>query len=313
MRQIAFVLLLLVVNFSAFTQQKIIFAEGTYPQAFLTHKVEPKQNFYSVGRMYNVAPAEIASFNQLPIEKGLTLGKLIRIPLTENNFLHHKSADTSEALIRVYYIIKGRETLDQVAKRFHVKPEDFKKNNPTAKTVSNGTKVLLGYLKVSKHLSPLAGGGLTIPVSTEHTTVQPVQNNSNPNTDTTTLSVPPVKLTTVTNNTSPQNFNGGAFKSIYAAQSQAASEVAETGTAAIFKSTSGWKDGKYYCFYNNAPQGSIIMITNSANGKVVYAKVLDALPDMRQQNQLIIQLSNAAANELGAIDAGFACTVTVHK
>ena len=83
----------------------------------------------------------------------------------------------------------------------------------------------------------------------------------------------------------------------------------DKGMAGIFKSTSGWDDGKYYCLHNAAPAGSYIKITNNATKKSVYAKVLDLIPDLKQNTGIIIRISNAAAAELGAGAANFECTL----
>ena len=83
--------------------------------------------------------------------------------------------------------------------------------------------------------------------------------------------------------------------------------------AAIFKTTSGWQDGKYYCFHNTALPGTIIKITNNANGKSIYAKVLDAIPDIKQNSGLLLRVSNSAAEELGAGENKFDCSITYAK
>jgi hypothetical protein len=75
--------------------------------------------------------------------------------------------------------------------------------------------------------------------------------------------------------------------------------------AGIFKSTSGWQDGKYYALMNNVPIGKIAKITIPSSGKSIYAKVLGQLPDMKESTGLIIRISNAAAGELGAADNKF--------
>ncbi len=105
------------------------------------------------------------------------------------------------------------------------------------------------------------------------------------------------------------NYNGGIFKNLYNQQNQSGKERSETGLAGIFKSTSGWDDGKYYCLHNTAPAGSIVKITNTANGKAVYAKVLDLIPDLKQNNNLVVRLSNAAATELGITEKLYALSV----
>jgi rare lipoprotein A (peptidoglycan hydrolase) len=106
--------------------------------------------------------------------------------------------------------------------------------------------------------------------------------------------------------TSTRNFNGGKFKDIY---SENANPSVESGAAASFKSTSGWEDGRYYCLHNTAPAGTIIKVTNKANDKVIYAKVLDVIPDLSQNKGLLLRISNAAADELGVDGDRFDVTV----
>ena len=84
-------------------------------------------------------------------------------------------------------------------------------------------------------------------------------------------------------------------------------------SAGVFKSTSGWTDNKYYCLQSNTTPGTIIKITNPANGKFVFAKVLDNVPDIKQNEGLLIVISNAAADALGATEANFSCSLSYAK
>ena len=76
----------------------------------------------------------------------------------------------------------------------------------------------------------------------------------------------------------------------------------EMGVAAIFKSTSGWQDAKYYALMNNVTPGTIVRITNTNNNRIIFAKVLGELPPGRENEGLIIRISNAAAAELRISD-----------
>jgi hypothetical protein len=107
--------------------------------------------------------------------------------------------------------------------------------------------------------------------------------------------------------------NGGYFKNIFADQSKDGGISNENGTAVVFKSTSGWEDGKYYCLHNAAAPGTIVKITSATTGKSVYAKVLDVMPDIKQNNGVLIRLSNAAAAELGQEESKFDCTLSFSK
>src|SRR5690606_32471389 len=74
-----------------------------------------------------------------------------------------------------------------------------------------------------------------------------------------------------------EGFKGGYFKRNYSEKG-----VNATGNAGIFRSTSGWKDGKYYALINDVPTGTIVKITFSSTNKSVYAKVLGPLPEMKE-------------------------------
>lgn len=78
----------------------------------------------------------------------------------------------------------------------------------------------------------------------------------------------------------------------------------------MFKSTSGWEDGKYYCLHNNAVAGTIVKITNLENNKTIYAKVLDIIPALTNNKNNILIVSNAGAAALGVNnEADFTATV----
>jgi len=93
------------------------------------------------------------------------------------------------------------------------------------------------------------------------------------------------------------------FERAYVSKSPSASERSITGIASIFKSTSGWSDKKYYVLMNDVPAETIVRLT--ANGRFIFAKVLDALPELRENSGLICRLSSAAASALGVEEAKF--------
>jgi LysM repeat protein len=106
---------------------------------------------------------------------------------------------------------------------------------------------------------------------------------------------PTTPVTPVTTEGSYAGYKGGYFKPTYSGSGKSTA-----GNAGIFRSTSGWKDGKYYALINNVPVGTIVKITYSSTNKSVFAKVLGQMPDMRESVGLTLRLSDAAAAELGA-------------
>ena len=327
-------------------QNKPLVIEGVSPDFYIMHTVQAKENYYSIGRMYNISPKEIAPFNKLQLEKGLSLHQVIKVPLIAVNFLQSGNASTDEVLIPLYHATKDKEGLYRIGVNYNKLPLASLKqwNNIKGDAVPNGTKLIVGYLKVKPDLSPLATMAVKKPVdnSTKELAVvkkdtpvavkekEPEVGVKEPEKakETVTIKEPvivtekkevPVVKEAETENqpvatmAAVKTFNGGFFKPSFEKQEKRDVVKFETGAAAIFKSNSGWEDGKYYCLHNTATPGTIIKVTNITTGKSIYAKVLDVIPDIKQNNGLLIRISNAAAQELGTGDARFACTLTYSK
>ena len=99
----------------------------------------------------------------------------------------------------------------------------------------------------------------------------------------------------------------GYFASMFTKQKQAASFQTLEGTAAVFKSVSGWEDKKFYILTNEIPVGTLVRIT-TPDFKSICAKVISALPDMG--NSIQYRLNDAAAAILGMTSKTFKISVT---
>jgi hypothetical protein len=62
---------------------------------------------------------------------------------------------------------------------------------------------------------------------------------------------------------------------------------------------------------NDVTPGTILKISSSDN-KVIYAKVLGSMPEMKENNGLLLRISNAAASNLGIIDPKFPVQITYY-
>ncbi|MFZ9300890.1 MAG: LysM peptidoglycan-binding domain-containing protein [Chitinophagaceae bacterium] len=294
---------------------------------YLDHKVAPKENWYSIGRMYNISPREIAPFNNSDINQPLGIGQTLRIPLLDINLGLTGQPGTDEAFIPLYHLVKTKETLFTISKTYGKVTVDqirswnkLKGNETTA-----GAKFIVGFLKVKKDLSPLAGGGIVPPqvvanteptkaaapvVQTAQATVT-VKQNTNPSSE--KLEEPP-KSTPVTQVvkeeptlvTTPVPVKSipvapgteGAFMGLFLEQTKGKQIGGTKGLASYFKSTSGWKDGRYYVLMNNVPSGTIVRVSSTTNGKVIYAKVLGEIPAGKESEGLVCRVSSAALTQL---------------
>lgn len=322
-------------------QDKQLFVEGVSPNLYVNHKVLPKENFYSIGRIYNISPREIAPFNKLQLENGLTPGQTLKIPIS-SGFFQSGNTDADETFIPVYHAVKDKEGLYRVAQNYNDLPLETLKqwNNIKGESVKKGTALIIGYLKVKKDLSELAKNGIgtaiksngaavaQVQVKNTQTEKQPdakktetaaivkTQQQEPAKEDISTAKKEPVKKASESDeavNNSAKKIKGSAFKTLYEDQEKTGEVIKEEGNAGIFKSTSGWTDKRYYCLHNTATPGTIIKITNPANNKSVFAKVLDLIPDIQQNSNLAIIVSNAAADELGIAENNFNCLLNYSK
>jgi LysM repeat protein len=350
MKRIIYLIVLL--PLLSFAQQKPLMIAGTAPAFYINHTVAPKENYYSIGRLYNISPKEIAPFNNLELEKGLSLNQSIKIPLTNVNFVQQSAAEADEALVPVYHSVKEKEGLYRIGANYNMLPVATLKawNNIKTDAVANGTKLIVGFLRVKKDLS--AFSGMAKPLATTANNTQVVNNPAEqPKTteQTKTITEPaasvkekpaepvkekqmetvkekpvtvpsekpePIKQVTAPTETKEwtgRNFNKAVFKPDFDKQIRQSNTHNETGAGIAFKSTSGWEDGRYYCLHNAALPGTILKITSTSTGKSIYAKVLDAMPNIKQNTDLLLCLSNAATEELGVGENKFDCAVQYAK
>lgn len=344
MKRILFVLFSLPIF--AVAQDKQLIVEGSGSALYINHIVVARDNFYSIGRMYNVSPKEIAPFNKLSMDKGLNPGQVLKIPLTKSNFSQNGSKAKDEILVPVYHTVKESEGLYRIGINHNKVPvATLKKwNHLTSDDVSLGSNLVVGYLKVKKDQSSLAKA--TTQPDTELKTVikdpenkvvvvddpaqaepkQPVNVKTPPN-----VELPAEEPVIVPKKEEPKterqaevtnkpvelqgtDHNGGVFRNLYESQTKNNTVESAMGIAGVFKSkNSGWKDGKYYCLNNSIPPGTVVKITSEATGKSIYAKVLDLMPDIRQNAGLLICVSSAAADELMIGENNFKCTLNYSK
>ncbi len=330
----------------------ILFCLPVFALAQKTHTVGPKESLFSIGREYNVHPRELAQYNNIPFENGLTIGQVIKIPTkttmaplpkettstevvktavkqdvpktVEKEPIATETKKASPALTPIYHKVQKKENLYQISLKYNKVPvEDLKKwNKLSADGLKEGMDLIVGYTsnlpvqpvdkKVVKDSVKIIAEKTEKTVDKKETTqtntivVKSEQKSPVVTEVITEVKTPPSQNSPLKNS----GFGGGYFKTVFSTQTNSLS-LNESGVAGIFKSTSGWEDGKYYCLHNTAPAGTILKITNTSNQKVIYAKVLDVIPDLKQNKDILIRISNAAAQELGATNDTF--TVTLER
>jgi hypothetical protein len=293
--------------------------QGEKGKIYLLHKVAPRENWYSVGRMYNISPKEIAPYNNSSLNTPLGIGQPLKIPLTEVNFSQTGEKTDDESLVPVYHALLPNENINRISAMYNAVPVTSLEtwNNIKKSPLKPGAHLIIGYLRVKTSLSSLASGSKNVPVLNskknqvlEESNESSLSNTENKPTASQKQGADPLNGSAalagskpVAKNTSVayrSNGSGGYFVSEYTEGTRS-----KIGLAGTFKSTSGWQDGKYYALMNNVQVGTIIKVIAPATQKSVYAKVLGQLPDMKESDGLTIRISSAAATELNEPEGKF--------
>jgi LysM repeat protein len=309
----------------ALQAQDMLQVEGTSPALYISHVVKKGENFYSLSREYGLSPKVIAVANDVSMDKGLQLGQQLRIPLTNANF----SQKAEAAGTPVYHKVAGKETLYRVSVNYNKVPLDNIRhwNNFSGDGLQKDSYLIIGYLKaggaataaaphvekVKEKAAPVAEVAETASVPASAPAPAPVEaakkeSAASPVIEAASAPVvapaePPAAKTAAVTVSSSND-----FEQIYEQQTSNSKKItSEKGPGTWFKSNAV---GKYYALHNTAPRGTIIKVTNPLNGKYVYAKVLDVIPQMKANAGLIIKLSDGAMQALGSNETRFYCELS---
>jgi LysM repeat protein len=107
------------------------------------------------------------------------------------------------------------------------------------------------------------------------------------------IGTPSVAASTAGMNTepTPENTSGG-FKN-----------VKQNGQAELIEGTGGHK--KYLVLHRDAPVGSVMRVKNEENDITIFARVVGRLPETGDNSKLVIKLSQAAFDQLRAVNQRF--------
>lgn len=267
---------------------------------YIEHKIAAKENFYSLGRTYNVHPKHLAAFNSLDMSKGLSLGQSINIPLSDSNFNR-----VSSGSIPLYYKSALKQTVGAISAISKTPAENIRQWNNLVNDIAPNTAVIIGYL-VNSSESPVRVSSTNTAMVTEETKEaekKEISAEQKPKQEETQNNNNTVKKDTVKEE--PKNINpvpvtgDGYFKNHFAQQIQITPlSKEETVTSGIFKTTSGISEGKFYALLDGVEPGTIIRVINPSNNRVIYAKVLGQMSGVRQNEGLNLRISNAAASML---------------
>jgi len=140
------------------SQSDELIIQGQTGHLYLQHTVAAKENWYSIGRLYNLSPTVLAPYNKLAMTQPLSIGQQLQIPLTAANFSQNGQKAAGESLVPLYHVIQEKEWMYRISVNHNKVPIPSleKWNNINKDQVRAGMHIIVGYLKVKTALSALA-------------------------------------------------------------------------------------------------------------------------------------------------------------
>jgi LysM repeat protein len=255
----------------------------------ILHKLDPKETYYSLGRRYNVKPADIIKYNN---NVPLKIGDVVKVP-TERSFVEttkpaivqqpkpvvtapvvtqqpvQQPATANTQTATQQYKVSAGETLYAIAKRFNSTVEDITRLNSLTSTALTPGQII--QVKVGSADIPLPA-----PIA--------VADN-----------------TAVKRDTPYVSSTDSAERKILNANKYGLFEKNEKGVATWIEDTS-LDPAKKLVLHRTAPIGTVIKITNPMTSRTAFAKVVGRFTENEANKDVILIMTKNVAESIGALD-----------
>lgn len=265
---------------------------------FIAYKVQPKDTWTNLSKKYNTTIKELQAANVGVTD--LKIGQIIQLP--SSPFVKETSSARKEETSTgthgknpVYHFVKPHETLYRISVNNKVTVDELKKwNGLTSNNVSVDQRLIVGYNTEVKKEDVVIKKEIPVKES-------PVAEKKNPKDTDLTESVvkTPVVQTepTFKSDSTPVPKEG-------VSNTTTANKITETGVVAWF-GDGDLNQNKFYALHRTVPIGTIIKVTNRMNNNSVFVKVVGALPTTGDNENIILKITQAAAQRIGALDQKF--------
>lgn len=290
LKTLFFLTSLIISSTSLFAKNRLVDSIGVENldgKKVILHKLDPKDNYYSISRRYNVKPGDIIKFNN---NAPLKIGGVIKVP-TDRSFgesskpavvqpvkpantppptakadtqPNHTPANTG--LAAQQYKVSAGETLYSIAKRFNSTVEALTKlNNLTSTTLSPGQ-----IIQVKPSTPDVAAPADALRTAPKRDSTSYVSGQDS----------------------AERHINANRYGLF---------EKTEKGVATWIDDTS-LDPNKKLVLHRTAPIGTVIKITNPMTGRTTFAKVVGRLNDSESTRDVILVMTKNVAESIGGLD-----------
>jgi len=296
---------------------------------FFLHKVQPKETWTSLARKYKISLAELQNANSGV--SVLKYNQIIQVPATESNkdlpteSIDQEKVQTPDSQTKPssfskkgskYHIVSKGETLYRISKENSVTVEQIKAwNNLSSNNVALGQRLKVGEDGSSAAKEVVEAQISPTEIQQKKETTKEVEKPIVVLKDKEVVkSIPPTEVKTSpvkpdTNTALPEVYNnpGSSRNSVLEKDPKSGAtvdKITETGVA-TWMTDGELNQNKFYALHRTAPVGTIMKVTNRMNNNSVYVKVVGMLPDTGDNKNVMIKISQAAAQRIGALDQRF--------
>ncbi len=277
---------------------------------YVLHRVDSKETLFSLSRRYQTSVESIVENNQIN-DHSLAIGSVLRIP-----WLHS-----------IYHMVEPGQTLYAISKKYDIPVKTLKQlNNLQSNNLEAGMRLIIVNTSSSNTANKPVSQGLHV-VAPEETLYSisrkyqisieqlrdwnQLEGNTVRSGDTLLLepgneasfSPAPREPEVVSATTASTPSVAISSSNPHPPGPRDAKPVSENGIAAVIDGTTDSR--KYLALHPNAPVGTIMRVRNEMTNLSVFVRVVGRLPATGANNNVLIRLSPAAQEALGALDDRF--------
>lgn len=273
----------------------------------VVHKVSPKETLYSIARDYNVSVDDIKKWNKMSMNL-LDIGQeLVIYPAGEKTDQPSVPERNSGEVVNVEtHVVQTGETLYSISRKYGASLENLRDwNSLQYNDISIGQELIVSKSTETKRAEIEAPAEPVLvatagesPDSTESPKEQ--EPESIPNEQTASVSQDNSENEAVASNDVVYNMEE---KKPFERENTNFEEVEEDGLAELIDGSGN--NRKYLALHRTAPVGTIMRVRNEMNGQEVFVRIIGKLPDTGVNRNVLLKISKAAYEQLGAIDNRF--------
>ncbi|MDH5400065.1 MAG: LysM peptidoglycan-binding domain-containing protein [Cyclobacteriaceae bacterium] len=285
------------------------------------HKVKAGETLFSISRQYEVTVDQIRNWNNLS-DAALSVGQVLLIK-KDSDKPQETATRVDTPIVKAdpvavstngdTHAVKAGETLFSISRQYQVSvPEIVEWNDLESTAINEGMQLVV---KKPDPSNPTAATKETIKTDNTSITKDNEEGNNTQNRVVDKKDTPKetetVKDAANDNGSKPDKTSETVIdqtKIKPAGDTDDFVEVTESGVAELIPDTEGTR--KYLALHRTVAPGTIIRVRNEINGREVWARVIGKLPDTGDNKNVLVKISKAAYDRLGALDKKFRVTIT---